>query len=231
MSEISNRVLLSKQLKLPITDIDKLIDNRQLIMTAERASYTGNSRFYQESKFLILSHIKDEEERDADTDWDDMVYDLKREGFDAFDNVLDVGCGIGSAGFNLQSRMPVNHLYCFEPNIISSKFIKKRTDKADKTEITINSRFAFAMDISGIRTAVKYDLIIAWGMFEHLTDKVAADTFTAMVSLLQPYGKIFLKNFYSDTEDYRLHFGKGEKITELFNKFADKIIYARHSDI
>jgi len=217
---MSLRNLACQYLNIEADSLNTIIDIRQVLMNMEHTGYATNFEFYQQSRFLILSHIKDEEERDADTDWDDMAADLKKAGFTKFINVLDFGCGIGSAGLNLKTRMPIDKLYCVDPNSYSHNFVKYRTQ------------------VNGIQNVItkweqdpSYNLIIAWGVFEHLEDEKAKLILLKLLGNLSNNGKLFLKNFYSDTEDYRFHFDKGTEITRLFEKFNDKIIYARHSDI
>ena len=214
------RELACQYLKLTPEALDSVIDTRQNLMNMERNMYSDNFGFYQNSKFLMASHIKDEEERDADTDWADMVNNLKQHNLTEFDNVLDFGCGIGSAGLNLKARVPINALYCYEPNHDSHYFIQHRIH---------------AGQLQNIHTywdkEVCYDLVIAWGVFEHLEDDEACILLNGLIRQLTDKGMLFLKNFYSDTDDYRFHFGKGKRIAQLFENYKDKIIYAKHSDI
>lgn len=223
-------MLLKKQLInfLDITEssFDKFVALRQQLMQLEHSYYPddpGNLKFYTLSDFLIYSHYQDEIERDADTDWEDMVQALKDRGKEAFNDVLDFGCGIGSAGFNLVRRMPVDNLHCHEPNILSSAFCMNR-------QKIINDGKTTNIMISNTPFDKSYDLIILWGVLEHLPDASAFSIMNKLIDTLAPGGLLFLKNFYSDTEDYRFHFPKGDRMAHLFEVHKDKIVWAKYSD-
>ncbi len=221
----SIRTKLGNFLGLATAVIDARIKNREALMLAEAETYGDDLlAFYRDSEHLIYSHIKDEEERDDDTDWQDMVDSLDASGLDAYTTILDFGCGIGSAGRNLLDRISkdwdIKKVYCYEMNRLSSRFID--TLKNPKLELTDETFGMFDR---------KYNLIIAWGVFEHIKDSDAGIILRNLLSVLVPGGKIFMKNFYSDETEYRFHFRKGPIMTGLLERNSDKIVYAKHSDI
>ena len=172
--------------------------------------------FYKTSKFMMFSNAQDEIERDIDTDWDDMITMLPT----IVNSFLDFGCGIGSVGINLLKRQQPEISYFVEPNVYSTEFLKWRL--LGKTASVLNT-------LSEIPKDIKFEVILCWGVFEHLDDDTACLIFEELRSKLTSNGFIFIKNFYDQHDAYLLHFSRGEKIQRLFEHHKNKIKYARHS--
>lgn len=138
-------------------------------------------------------------------------------------SMLDYGCGIGSAGLNLAPALSPDVVIDFmEPNQYARKFLTWRIPRLLKqTHVRVQSY---------IRPYFPYDLIIAWGVFEHIPDGHACILFHKLLGCLSPGGKLFLKNFYTQTDKYLQHFPLGPEMQKNYEQYKERIIYARHSD-
>ena len=211
---------LSEYLKISRGRVKKMMRSREAILETEYHIHVATSNkknpidFYRSSRFMMFSNAQDEIERDKDTDWDDMRNDLSHK---KYSSILDFGAGIGSAGIQLSGM--TDDIFFYEPNIHALQFLEHRAKNR-------NLNFAVSSNFPAMH---KFDLIVAWGVFEHIDDDLAAHYFKTLLSMLNPNGLFFLKNFYEQTDEYLLHFKKGTKMQQLYKKHEDKIIFARHS--
>lgn len=212
--------LLSNFCSQPKSIIKQVLCDRAHLLEIEYNAWRNkhpNSpllEYYTHSNFMIFSNAQDEIERDNDTDWDDMVQCINKNRFDC---ILDFGCGVGSAAWNLAKRVDVRAIHLYEPNLLAQQFLAKRFSGA------------YVCHSPDVVSAYKYDLIIAWGVFEHLDETQTLNIFQLMLKSLSSDGKIFMKNFYEQHDDYLLHFPKSEAVSDLFEMHHDKIIFAKNS--
>jgi len=206
--------------------IAEVLSNRESLFEIEHDIWesvnpgTPLLNFYRDSNLSMISNAQDEIERDLDTDWPDMIQSvLTAPHSNPVGSVLDYGGGIGSAGLNFVSRVPAS-LHFYEPNKAAARFYKWRADHIYGIDVVQECMMS---------TRIKYDLIICWGVFEHLTDDVAEVTAHFLKQSLTDQGKIFFKNFYEQTDAYLLHYPRGPKMKKFYAENKDRIIFAKHS--
>lgn len=207
---------LHEFLGLSKNDVLFLLKHRELLIQTEAimAEKNGDSlnEYYKNSKLYILSNAQDELERDVDVDWGIMKKQLD---FPQNKKILDFGCGIGSAGLKF---IDDNYVYFYDINQYSMKFLESRISYS-----RAGSLLRSCQDI--VNQCHNLDIIIAWGVFEHLSDDEAAEIFEMFIKVLSRTGKIYLKTFYHMRDDYLMHFNKGEKMSKLYEQYKDQIIW------
>jgi len=212
---------LAQYLKKPESLVEEVLSSREHLFEIEYDIWRSINpdahllEFYMNSTLSMISNAQDEIERDLDTDWSDMMESIPHQ----VTSVFDYGAGIGSAGLNFVERTPGASLSFFEPNRFAAQFLKWRAYQR-KIEV---------IEEQILSTRIKYDLIICWGVFEHLADITAEATAAYLVESLTDRGKLFVKNFYEQTDAYLLHFPKGPRMAKFYERFEDKIIFAKHS--
>lgn len=184
----------------------------------ETCSVFGNSNleFYSHSRFFMFSVVMDEMERNRDIDWKVM-----REQLSAYHGIkiLDYGAGIGSAGLQLVDRE--NHLHFFEPNDYMRRFLEWRVLQNGISDSIVVGERAELLD-------EQYDLIVSWGVFEHLSENEVEQTLDWMVNHLTGAGKIYLKTWYSWEEEkelFAMHFSLSDRLREIYSRFQARIIW------
>lgn len=218
---------LSKFFQLERKIIETIINLREDVFFAEHQLMKKKNKknltskqFYTNSLFSLFSNAKDEFERDTDTDWYDMMMSLTHT-MKPVKSILDFGCGIASASYNFvkQYKYPVDSITLYDLNKLALLFAKHRF----KT-ISIKTKTTYVF-------YRKYDLILLWGVLEHLQDDEAFQIMTKLKKQLTKHGKFFIKNFYHQKDPYLLHFDKGTKMEKWFQENDKHIIFAKNSHV
>ncbi|MCW5317460.1 methyltransferase domain-containing protein [Nostoc sp. KVJ3] len=120
----------------------------------------------------------------------DMLDDLiAKVGIEDGDEILDLGCGWGSASNYILSRFP--HVKVTALNLSHEQCEYMRKKMQDPTSYLSSDRFTlYEKDFNDIDFETKFDKIMAIGLFEHIGNLTRS--FQRLASLLKDDGKVLI---------------------------------------
>ncbi len=105
------------------------------------------------------------------------------------DEILDLGCGWGSAANYILSRFPNVKVISLNLSHEQCEYIRRKTH--DPKSYLSSERFnLYEVDFNDASFAIKFDKIIAVGLFEHVGN--LTQSFQKLASSLKADGKVFL---------------------------------------
>ena len=120
----------------------------------------------------------------------DMLDDLiAKAGIEDGDEILDLGCGWGSASNYILSRFP--HVKVTAVNLSHQQCEYMRKKMQDSTSYLSSDRFTlYEEDFNDIDLETKFDKIMAIGLFEHVGN--LTKSFSKLAALLKDDGKVLI---------------------------------------
>ncbi|MEH2261245.1 class I SAM-dependent methyltransferase [Nostoc sp.] len=120
----------------------------------------------------------------------DMLDDLiAKAGIEDGDEILDLGCGWGSASNYILSRFP--HVKVTALNLSHEQCEYMRKKMQDPSSYLSSDRFSlYEKDFNDIDLETKFDKIMAIGLFEHIGN--LTKSFSKLASILKDDGKVLI---------------------------------------
>ena len=120
----------------------------------------------------------------------DMLDDLiAKAGIEDGDEILDLGCGWGSASNYILSRFPHVKVTAVNLSHQQCEYIRKKMQ--DSTSYLSSDRFTlYEEDFNDIDLETKFDKIMAIGLFEHVGN--LTKSFPKLAALLKDDGKVLI---------------------------------------
>lgn len=118
------------------------------------------------------------------------------------DEILDLGCGWGSASNYILSRFP--HVKVTALNLSHEQCEYMRKKMQDPTSYLSSDRFTlYEQDFNDANFETKFDKIIAIGLFEHVGN--LTESFQKLASFLKDDGKVFIHIIITSLADNITH--------------------------
>ncbi|MEB3180777.1 MAG: class I SAM-dependent methyltransferase [Nostocaceae cyanobacterium] len=117
---------------------------------------------------------------------DDVIEKL---GIEDGDEILDLGCGWGSASNYILAKFPNTKVTALNLSHEQCEYIRKKVQ--DPNSYLSSERFTlYEQDFNEAKFETKFDKIIAVGLFEHIGN--LRKSFSKLASLLKDNGKVFI---------------------------------------
>jgi len=176
--------------------VEKLSQDCAGHVADEWNQWQGNTEdFYKQSKAQLMDLIKFNL---SDAYWSDRMNPLKDE---TDKNVLDIGCGIGTAALYLASNR--NKIVGYELNDNLLEFAKARQEKFGLSNI-------FFTD--SLPPRHRFDLVVAIDVLEHIED--LHGFLLDLSDGMKPGAKLYHADAFEKNEAYPMHFDHSEHIDE-----------------
>ena len=174
--------------------LEKLGQDCAKLVADEWNQWKGSSEeFYKQNESQLMDLIKFNL---SDFYWTDRINPLKNE---RDKNILDIGCGIGTAALYLASNR--NKVTGYEVNPKLLEFAKARQEKFG---------FSNVFFTDSLQSRYRFDLVVAIDVFEHIED--LHGFLLTLSDGMKSGAKLYHADVFETNEAYPMHFDHSESI-------------------